>query len=309
MADPGTLPSLRELEAFRATVEAGSATGAARRLAISQPAVSRALAQLEGRLDVVLFRREEGRLRPTDEALALNEELAVVFEGLDNVARRSFAGRRARAGRLRIAASTSFSIGVIDRQVARFVETHPGVRIHLETCPSEDAARLVSADQADLAVTGFGAKHPGVRSVTLRETDAVCAMPKGHRLVGRRSVRVQDLNGERFVAYSKRLPVRVELDRLFDKAGVERDVVAETATAISACQLVAAGIGVAVVNPFPVPPWLMNDIVFVPFVPAFRYVVSALLPTTRPPSRLARIFVADLREWAAGAVDPAPVRR
>ena len=81
------LPSLRELEVFRATISAGSATSAAQRLGISQPSVSRALAQIEQRVGMILFLRQNGRLVPTAEALALNNELEDVFESLDRVRR------------------------------------------------------------------------------------------------------------------------------------------------------------------------------------------------------------------------------
>ena len=77
------LPSLRELEVFRATIFAGSATTAAQRLGISQPSVSRSLAQIEERMGMILFLRQNGRLVPTAEAMALNRELDSVFESLD----------------------------------------------------------------------------------------------------------------------------------------------------------------------------------------------------------------------------------
>ena len=45
------LPSIRELEVFRATIFTGSATAAAERLGVSQPSISRTLAQIEERLN------------------------------------------------------------------------------------------------------------------------------------------------------------------------------------------------------------------------------------------------------------------
>ena len=49
------LPSLRELEVFRTTLTTGSATAAAERLGVSQPTVSRTLAQTEERMGMILF--------------------------------------------------------------------------------------------------------------------------------------------------------------------------------------------------------------------------------------------------------------
>ena len=50
--------SLRGLEAFHSVVETGSATGAAKLMGISQPAISRLLKQLEEDLGVMLFTRK-----------------------------------------------------------------------------------------------------------------------------------------------------------------------------------------------------------------------------------------------------------
>src|SRR5437763_14570964 len=57
--------NLRALDAFRHTLQGGSATAAARELGISQPAVSRLLARLEREVGFELFWREKGRLIAT----------------------------------------------------------------------------------------------------------------------------------------------------------------------------------------------------------------------------------------------------
>ena len=65
---------LREFESLRAVVTTGTTIGAAKRLGISQSAVSRSLAQLEARVGRSLFVRQSGRIEPTAEALRLNEK-------------------------------------------------------------------------------------------------------------------------------------------------------------------------------------------------------------------------------------------
>ena len=80
--------TLRELEVLQSLVGGGTAINAARRLGISQSAVSRRLAQLEDRLGFQLFMRAGGRLVPTVEALSINEQLTPVFETLARIATR-----------------------------------------------------------------------------------------------------------------------------------------------------------------------------------------------------------------------------
>ena len=63
--------NIRQIEIFRAVMQAGSITGAAHLLHVSQPGVSRMLAHIELQLGLALFERTRGKLRPTPEAQAL----------------------------------------------------------------------------------------------------------------------------------------------------------------------------------------------------------------------------------------------
>jgi DNA-binding transcriptional LysR family regulator len=64
-------PSFRELEALHALVEARKTTSAAHKIGVSQPAISRAIQDLEHRVGKALFRREGGRLVPTADGILL----------------------------------------------------------------------------------------------------------------------------------------------------------------------------------------------------------------------------------------------
>lgn len=76
------------LETYATIVATGTTQGAAVRLGITQPAVSRRLAQLEASLGLALFRRERGRLVPTRDGIVLQGQIAGLVE-----AGRRLAGR------------------------------------------------------------------------------------------------------------------------------------------------------------------------------------------------------------------------
>ena len=76
---------LREFESLRAVVATGTTIGAARRLGISQSAVSRSISQLEARVGRSLFIRRSGRIEPTSDALRLNDKLDPIFETLADI--------------------------------------------------------------------------------------------------------------------------------------------------------------------------------------------------------------------------------
>src|SRR3546814_19352341 len=65
------IPNIRHLAAFAATVRLGTVTAAADEIALTQPALTQAIARLELALDCRLFDREPGVMRPTEPALLL----------------------------------------------------------------------------------------------------------------------------------------------------------------------------------------------------------------------------------------------
>ncbi|NBO76272.1 MAG: LysR family transcriptional regulator, partial [Betaproteobacteria bacterium] len=66
---------LRHLEVFHAVMRAGTVSGAARLLHISQPAVSKVLQHAEAQLGLALFERVHGKFHPTPEARRLFAEV------------------------------------------------------------------------------------------------------------------------------------------------------------------------------------------------------------------------------------------
>jgi DNA-binding transcriptional LysR family regulator len=76
---------IRELEAFRAILETGTVSQAARSLGVSQPAVSRMLSRLEKDIGFELFHRISGRLVATRPALALSRDVLATLENVENL--------------------------------------------------------------------------------------------------------------------------------------------------------------------------------------------------------------------------------
>ena len=121
---------LRELEALRALVTTRTTVGAARRLGVSQSAVSRSLAQLENRVGHVLFVRSSGRIEPTAEALRLNDKLDPLFETLAQIDGEDWV--QAEDEPLRLIVPPTLAHHFIIARVASFLERNPARRLQLE---------------------------------------------------------------------------------------------------------------------------------------------------------------------------------
>ena len=123
------LNNLKALESFREIMAAGSVTGAAQVLGMSQPAVSRLLAQLEGDLGFRVFDRVKGRLVPTAHALVLYEEVDMAFHGLERVRALAQDIVSINAGHLRVVAPPTFAEGPLVPVIASFMRAHPKIQV------------------------------------------------------------------------------------------------------------------------------------------------------------------------------------
>ncbi|NII11895.1 LysR substrate-binding domain-containing protein [Oleiagrimonas sp. C23AA] len=143
---------LRELETFRAVVEAGGVARAAQRLHRAQSSVTARLRQLEASLGVALFRREGRRLALTPAGDALVDYAGRMLELADET--RQAVRRDGVCGRVRLGTMESTAASRLPRPLASFHGAHPRVAVELQTAPSRDLLSRLQAGELDLIVAG-----------------------------------------------------------------------------------------------------------------------------------------------------------
>lgn len=286
--------TLRELEVLRALVTSGTATAAADRLGISQPAVSRAVAQIESRLDRKLFRREGGRLIPTAEALAIDAELDTVFAALGRI--EDAATRTPDPSvPLRVAAPPTIAHRFLSAPVADFCRLYPEQPVFIDVLSSDVLATHVAEGRLDVALSDANPNHAGVRMEPFHQSQVVCVMRRDDPLAACEQVTPADLDGRDFIAQTRRHSARTAKDKVLAAANARPRITIETATLISTVELVREGLGVALINPFPVTLHLHGALVTRPFLPAITLRTSFLWPDGAHLSAAARAFMAITR--------------
>ena len=285
----GNRHRLRELEALRALVTTGTTVGAAQRLSISQSAVSRSLSQLEERLGRSLFIRSSGRIYPTPEALRLNEKLDALFETLAEIDGADWAAREDEP--LRLVVPPTLAHHFVIRRVARFLKRNPGRRIQLDIQSTDSLLSGIMNAQYDLGLTSGMIQRSGVTLLPWRRSKIVCAMTEDHPLVAKETIVPEDLEGVELIEFLGRLGTRALSDQILGRAGVRPRTVVETATNMAALELVREGLGITLVNPFPLLSEGIPGIVARPFLAPIVYQTSFVLPTGRPPTQAARQFM------------------
>lgn len=273
----------------------GSVTQAAQVMHLSQPAVSKLIADLEYAIGFRLFVRTKGSaLTVTPEAGYFYHEVERSFMGVDALKRAANDIRNLSSGNLHIAALPALSFSFMPRVLSEFRRAHPNVIIRLYTHASATVRQLVANQQFDVGLATRAHEVPGVSSSVFLRSVGACVLPPGHRLAEKEVIEPQDLAGEPFISLMLGDQTRRRIDRIFEDAGVERDLVVETQYAITHCSLVTQGVGCSIVNPATAVDFLTRGLVMRPFVPRIEFEYLLYTPALRPLSQNALALIATM---------------
>jgi len=289
----------RQVEVFRAVMNTGNVTQAALALHSSQPTVSRELARLEQVLQLNLFDRVRGRLRPTAQALALLEEVQRSYLGLDRIAAAAKSLREFTQGRLAIACLPALAHGLLPRATQLFAAAHPQVGISITPQESPLLEEWLTEQRFDLGLCERIYAPAATALTPLLQADEVCVLPDGHPLLAKRVLKPKDFAGLPFVSFAPADPYRLLVDQMFEQQGVRRHLALETASAASVCALVRQGLGVAIVNPLTAMELAGAGLQVRPLSVSIPFAVTLVVPQLRPASPLREAFVKCLKQVAS----------
>ncbi|MCW2476188.1 LysR family transcriptional regulator [Candidatus Symbiopectobacterium sp. NZEC151] len=295
--------SLRHIEIFHAVMTTGNLTEAAALLNTSQPTVSRELARFEHLVHMALFERVRGRLHPTAQGLQLFEEVQRSYYGLDRIINAARDIRRFEQAQLSIACLPVFSQSLLPNVCKPLLDSYPSLSLNVIPQESPLLEEWLSAQRHDLGLTENSVTPAGTERHTLLTLNEVCVLPAQHRLAARQILTPEDFRHERFISLSSSDSYRQLLDKLFDNAGIARDMVLETHSAASVCAMVRAGVGISIVNPLTALDYAASGVVVRPFSVAVPFTVSLIRPLHRPASALVDTVITHLTHYTAGIAE------
>ena len=186
---------LRVLNYFVAVAQEGNMTRAARKLLISQPALSRQIAELEAELGVKLFNRKSRHLSLTPAGHYLLEQAQEILD-LSAKTKRNLTKASFVSGDLTIAAGESLGMQRVMNVVSAIIKEHPSVKIHLLSGDYSYAERKLDNGTVDFAVIIGDVPLDNYASLTLPEKDTWgILMPANDPLAQKAVIKPEDLPG------------------------------------------------------------------------------------------------------------------
>lgn len=239
---------LRQLELFVATAEEGHFGRAAERSNIVQSGLSASIRSLERELGTRLFNRTTRRVELTESGRALLPEARRVLAATASAREAVADVEGLERGTLSLGIMQSLVAVRLPALLARFHSLHPAIDIRLRQAGAGLLLQDVREGRLELAFASFPDETPpaGLVGHELLNETMTLACAANHPLAEKASVSLADLRGEDFVDGHQDWGMRIANDRAFAAAGLDRHVAFEINDLQTILDLVADGLGVAI---------------------------------------------------------------
>ncbi len=282
----------RQIEAFRYVMITGTTKGAARRLFVTQPAVSRLIAALEADIDIKLFNRFKGRLQPTTAGVRFYNAVEQNFLGLERLDRAAAKIRRTEPRKLTIACTPALSTSLLPVAIKAFLSKKANVLVSVDTATVPQILERLQYLATDMALSLQFPPIAGIEVEHLIEAEFVCAVPKSHPLAQKEIVTPEDFEDENVIATLPAGPLTWdEENKVFADAGIRRKNTVAIHTSHTGYAMIAQGLGIGLMEQFAAPMW-KKWVAVRPFRPRLPLPYAMAYPTAHIRSKL----VYDFRE-------------
>lgn len=285
---------LKTLRSFLAVAREGNVTRAARSLHITQPALSRQLAELERELGCELLVREARGVTLTDEGVLLRKRADEIVSLADRTELEIRTPAAQVEGDVWVGGGESQVVGIIAEVAARLAEEHPGIHLHLYSGNGNDVLERVDKGLLDFGLIMGHEPSSAFDAIEMPWSDHWgLLMRRDDPLADRPSLVLDDLRERRLIVSSQSTAGSSSTSSFFEEENF--DVVATYTLLFNASLLVERGVGVAV---------CLDGIVRTGEGTPFAFVPIEGLPTVgshllwkryQPLSRACEVFLRTLR--------------
>ena len=239
--------NLTQLKLFRDITRELSFIKVAQQNHISQPAVSVHIKKLEHELGKKLLTRTPHNIQLTPEGTVILADVKQILYLCDNLKIRSNYQQETMEGNIRIAAIHSFGMYEVGDFLSSFMRIYPKIHIHLEFRRYDEIYSLLLTEKIDIGVVAYAEKRTRIETVALGQDELVLIVDKSHYLWGKKSIKLEQINNEPFVAFEEGTPTREAIDQILAQQGVAVDIRMTNDNIYTLKKAVSAGIGVSIV--------------------------------------------------------------
>ena len=246
--------NFHQLRIFHTVARLGSFSKAAQELAISQPAVSIQVRELESSLGCALIHRLRRGLKLTDAGQAVFSYTQRIFSLAEEMESAVQDIQRLKTGRLTIGSSTTPGEYILPWVIGRFQRQYPGVEVALSISNTRSVVERIHNHELDLGMTGGPVSLEGLASFPYVYDDIAIIAAPSHPLAAQDGVTLHQLEGQSLILREPGSATRGTAEGCLAELGVSVKVVMELGSNEAVKRAVAAGLGLGMVSKFAVAP-------------------------------------------------------
>jgi DNA-binding transcriptional LysR family regulator len=237
---------LVSLSLFSLVARSGSISKGAELALLAVGAASKRITDLEAAVGAVLLERHSRGVTLTVAGQALQRHAQRILSDVDQLAADLSDYASGLVGVVRLWANTSAVTQFLPHDIATFAEANPGIRIELEEEDSNAIVLAVLDGRADFGIFADRTPTLGLQAMNYREDRLVLVVPRGHALARRRSLRFEEAIEYDFVSLPRGTSLARRLEAETESLGRRLKMRIQVRSFDAMCQMVAAGMGVAI---------------------------------------------------------------
>ena len=210
--------TIRHLKVFTAVADAGGMSAAAKKLHVSQPTVSQAIAELEKYYGVKLFERLSQKLYLTKEGelmLSFSRHILDSFDQMEEAM-----DRAAQTPVLRIGCSVTVGTCLIHDMLDRARERMPDCSFHVMVANSSDIEQAILNNEIDLGIVEGILKSSDLQITPVCEDELVVVCGSRHPLAKEKNITLDMLSGQDYISRESGSAERNQLEKIFEEHGL-----------------------------------------------------------------------------------------
>lgn len=236
---------IRQLKAFLAIAEAKTFTAGARRVNVTQAAISMQIKQLEDEVGLQLFTRTPRRVILTEAGEYLLERARKILREHDNALAEIAELAGAEHGRLRIgSASAEFATQQLPHILQSIREKYPNADIAVTAGTSEKLVDKIMHGEIDIAFVSLPVENSSITTELLFSDEIVAIAHPSHPSANERYISAAALAGEKLILGERGGNTRRMIDDFFNAANVRPNIVMELSRQEAINQMVENNLGV-----------------------------------------------------------------
>lgn len=234
------------LSLFSLVARTGSISKGAELAHLAVGAASKRISDLEAAVGAPLLERHSRGVTLTAAGQALQRHAQRILHDVDQLAADLSDHARGVLGVVRLWANTSAITQFLPAELAAFAALQPGIRIELNEGDSHDVVLAVLEGRADAGIFADRTPALGLQTLPYRRDRLVLVVPPGHALEKRRRVAFREAMDYDFVSLSGRTSLAQRLALESGQLGRPLRIRIQVRSFDAMCQMVAAGLGIAV---------------------------------------------------------------